>query len=92
MPPVSPTNKLRLIPSLEKARAGLGAAGMAAVAVQTIGLFTFGGAEVLINLFTLMAAVVSAVSAWRLTHVSEKEVKLELDVGRESTLSDDATQ
>lgn len=71
--------RLRLIPVLEKVKAGLGAAGMAAVAVEAFGprlvglalLGPFGG------VVPIVAAITSALIAGYFTTVSEKEAALE---------------
>jgi hypothetical protein len=85
-----PSDRLTLIPKLEKLKAALGAAGMAAMAVEAIGPRLLG--ELIGPLAPLAAAVVSAIVAGYFTNISKKEEKLELEAGKESILSDASDQ
>lgn len=84
-----PSTRLLLIPNLEKLKAGLGAAGMAAVAFEAMGPRLLGTmfSGVLGNVIPLAAGVLSAIAAGYLTEVSEKEARLESEAGKERALS-----
>lgn len=81
-----PRSRLSIIPKLEKLKAGLGAAGMAAMAVEAIGPRLLG--EFAGPLAPIAAAIIAAIAGGYFASVSKKEESLELEAGKESTLSD----
>jgi hypothetical protein len=73
-----------VIRGLEKIRAGLGAAGLAAIGGEVLTLH-FGGSPGI--LIPVVAAIVCGVTAGYFADVSEREAKLLLEAGRERAAS-----
>lgn len=74
-------SRLSVIRGLEKVRAGLGAAGVAAMACEVLTLHFGGGPPGI--LIRVVAAIVCGVAAGYFADVSEREAKLLLEAGRE---------
>jgi hypothetical protein len=84
------SDKLSLIPKLEKLKAGLGAAGMAAVAFEAVGPSLFGG--IFGTFLPVAAALASGIAAGYFTEVSEKEAEMESAVSKERTMTNAINQ
>ncbi len=84
----------RIISKLEKMKAALGAAGMAAVACEALGPRIFGEAFTGFagNAIPIAAALLSGITASYYTEVSGREATLESEAAKESIMTNASGQ